>query len=284
MYAVREAFSAIRRTPLLAGLSAAMVALALFVVGVFGLVSYNLQQALGRVEERVEVVAYIRDGASSEDVRAAEDALLQLEEVRAVRHVSKEEALEAAREDIPEFRDLLSDLEANPLPASLEIELQPGFRTPEAVARVAEHASANGVFEGVAYGQDWVGRLDLLRNVGAVATTILGIGFAVVAALIIATAVRIAIFARGEEIRIMRLVGATNGFIRRPFLLEGFVTGTVGALAALALTWSTHFGAYRLIFPLEWIPWSWSAGGVLAGGVFGLLASAIAIRRYLREV
>jgi cell division protein FtsX len=117
-----------------------------------------------------------------------------------------------------------------------------------------------------------------------VATTILGIGFAIVAALIIATAVRIAIFARGEEIRIMRLVGATNGFIRRPFLLEGFLTGTTGALAALALTWSTYFGTYRLIFPLDWIPWSWSAGGVLAGGLFGLLASAIAIRRYLKEV
>jgi cell division transport system permease protein len=284
MYAVREAFSAIRRTPLLAGLSAAMVALALFVVGVFGLVSYNLGQALGRMEERVEVVAYIRDDAPAEDVRAAEDALLQLEEVRAVRHVSKEEALEAARQDIPEFRDLLSNLEANPLPASLEIELHPGFRTPEAVARVADHASMHAVFEGVAYGQDWIGRLDLLRNVGAVATTILGIGFAIVAALIIATAVRIAIFARGEEIRIMRLVGATNGFIRRPFLLEGFLTGTVGALTALLLTWSMHFGAYRLIFPLDWIPWGWSASGVLAGGLFGLLASAIAIRRYLREV
>ena len=80
MYAVREAFSAIQRTPLLAGLSAAMVALALFVVGIFGVVSYNLHQALGRVEERVEVVAYIRDTASSEDVRTAEDELIQLED------------------------------------------------------------------------------------------------------------------------------------------------------------------------------------------------------------
>ncbi len=284
MYAVREAFSAIRRTPLLSALSAAMVALALLVVGLFGLVSYNLHQALGRVEERVEVVAYIRDEASQEEVVAAEEALLSLEEVRAVRHVSKDEALRAAREDIPEFQDLFTDLAANPLPASLEIELHPGSRTPEAVARVAGMASLNPVFEGVAYGQDWVGRLDLLRDVGAVATTILGVGFAIVAALIIATAVRIAIFARGDEIRIMRLVGATNGFIRRPFLLEGFLTGVIGALVALAVTYSTYFGAYRLIFPLEWIPWSWAGGAVFAGGFFGLLASAMAIRRYLREV
>jgi cell division transport system permease protein len=284
MYAIREALAAIRRAPLLTALSAAMVALALLVVGLFGLVSYNLHEALSRVEERVEVIAYIRDGAPAEDVQAAQEALQAMEEVRAVRHVSKEEALEAAREDLPDFRDVFTDLEVNPLPASLEIELQPGFRTPEAVARVAGIASLHDVFEDVVYGQDWVNRLYLLRSMGAVATTILGVGFAVVAALIIATAVRIAIFARGDEIRVMRLVGATNGFVRRPFLLEGFLTGVMGSFAALALTYSAYVGAYRLVFPLDWLPWSWVAGGVLVGGLFGLLASAFAIRRYLREI
>ena len=284
MHAIREALAAIRRAPLLTTLSAAMVALALLVVGIFGLVSYNLHEALTRVEERVEVIAYIRDDASTADVQSAQEALAGLDEVRAVRHVSKAEALEAAREDLPDFRDVFTDLEVNPLPASLEIELQPGSRTPEAVARVAGMASLYDVFEDVVYGQDWVNRLYLLRSMGAAATTILGIGFAVVAALIIGTAVRIAIFARGDEIRIMRLVGATNGFVRRPFLLEGFLTGVLGAFAALALTYSAYTGAYRLIFPLDWLPWSWVLGGIAFGGLFGLLASALAIRRYLREI
>ncbi len=127
-------------------------------------------------------------------------------------------------------------------------------------------------------------RVYLLRSVGAVATTILGTAFAVVAALIIGTAVRIAIFARKDEIQIMRLVGATRGFIRRPFLLEGFLTGLVGGILALGLTYSAYVTGSELIFPLAWIPGRWVLLGILAGGLFGVVASAFAIRKYLREV
>ncbi len=284
MYALREAIAAIRRAPLLTILSAAMVALALFVVGVFGVVTYNLHQALTQIEERVEVVAYVRDDVLEDQVRELEGDLLELEEVRAVRFVSREDALLTARETLGEFEDLFSGLQVNPLPASLEVELQPGFRNPEAVARVAGLARRHPNVEDVAYGGDWVDRLHLLRQVGAIGTAILGMAFSLVAALIIATAVRIAIFARRDEIQVMRLVGATNGFIRRPFLLEGFLTGIAGGLLAAGLTYSAYLVVYRLVFPLDWIPMEWIAGGVIAGGAFGLLASAVAVRRYLREV
>ncbi len=284
MQALREAFAAIRRAPFLSALSAAMVALALFVVGLFGLVTYNMHQALTRVEERVEVVAYIREGARDDEVQVARDVLLGLEEVSAVKHVSKEEALRIASEDVPEFEEIFGDLEVNPLPASLEVELHPGYRTPESVERVAAAASLHDAFEDVIFGQEWVDRLYVLRTVAAVTTTILGTAFAVVAALIIATAVRIAIFARGDEIRIMRLVGATNGFIRRPFLLEGFLTGAIGGILAILMTYVAFLSADRLIFPLEWIPLEWVFGGILTGAGFGIVASGFAIRRYLQEV
>ena len=284
MYMIREAFAAVRRAPILTGLSVAMVAFALFVVGLFGLVTFNLQQALARVEERVEVIACLRDGVTEEEVTTARATLLELEAVRDVRHVSKEEALRSASEDIPEFQEIFRGLDANPLPASLEVELHPAYRTPDSVARVAETASLHDAFEEVAYGQEWVSRLYLLRRVGAVATTILGLAFAVVAALIIATAVRITIFARADEIRIMRLVGATNGFVRRPFLLEGFLTGGVGGVLAIGMTYAAYLTATRLILPLDWIPAGWVSVGVLTGAGFGVIASGFAISRYLREV
>lgn len=284
MYAVREALAAIRRAPILTALSAAMVAFALFVVGLFGLVAYNLQQALVRVEERVEVIGYLTEDATQEEVTAVSEVLLELEEVRAVRHISKEEALRVASEDIPEFREIFVGLEANPLPASLEVELHPRYRTPDSVAQVAAIASLYDAFEEVTYGQEWVSRLYLLRRVGGVATTILGLAFAIVAALIIATAIRIAIFARADEIRIMRLVGATNGFVRRPFLLEGFLTGALGGALAIAMTYVAYVTGNRVILPLEWIPFAWVSGGAFGGACFGVVASSFAIRRYLREV
>ncbi len=284
MHALREAWAALRRAPLLTALSAAMVALALFVVGLFGVATWNLQQALSRIEDRVEVVAYVRDDARQDELTLAETELLRMPEVRDVRYISKEEALISARQDLPEFEDLFMELEVNPLPSSLEIELKEGFRTPDAVARVAELAAVYPFIEDVRYGQEWVDRLFLLQRIGAITTGVLGTAFAVVAALIIGTAIRIALFARREEIYVMRLVGATRGFIRRPFLLEGAFTGVVGGLLAVALTYASFLTVSRLIFPLEWIPLSWMLAGVGAGVIFGLIASALAVRRHLREI
>lgn len=284
MHAIREALAAFRRAPLLTALSTAMVALALYVVGLFAVASYNLHEALERVEERVEVVVYVRDDARDSEIQLLEEELRSMEEVGDTRYYSKEDALRRARVDLPEFEELFMDLDVNPLPASVEVELAAGFRTPESVARVADRASIYPFVEDTRYGQEWVDRLFLLRRIGGITTTILGSAFAVVAALIIGTAVRIAIFARREEIHVMRLVGATHGFIRRPFLLEGALTGILGGGLALALTYASYLGMSRLIFRLEWIPLEWVVAGIAAGGLFGLLASAFALRRYLREV
>jgi len=117
-----------------------------------------------------------------------------------------------------------------------------------------------------------------------VTTAVLGGGFALVAALIIGAAIRIAIFARREEIQIMMLVGATNGFIRRPFLVEGALTGLLGGILALFLTLVAHRLVSTLLFPIEWIPTAWVGAGIASGVALGSLASALAVRRYLREV
>lgn len=282
-YALREAVAAFRRAPVLTGLSAAMVGLALFVVGLFGLAAHNLRVALTQLEERVEVVAYLRDDATVREVEVSREELVRLSSVAEVRHVSKAEALERARE-IPEFADAFRNLQVNPLPASLEVALREGERTRESVDRIVEIVEAYPFVEDVDFGREWVERLFTLRRVAGVAAGVMGAAFAVVAALIIGTALRIAIFARREEIYVMRLVGARDGFIRRPFLLEGAMAGLLGGFLALILTWSVFRLVYANLFQLDWIPGSWTAAGVAAGIAFGVLASGMAVRRHLREV
>jgi cell division transport system permease protein len=120
--------------------------------------------------------------------------------------------------------------------------------------------------------------------VAAAATLTLGAGFAAVAALIIGAAIRMAIFARRDEIVIMQLVGATDSFIRRPFLLEGMITGVVGAVLALLATWAVYRLLSGSVFQLAWLPDAWLMGGLAAGGAVGLLASTVAVRRHLREI
>ena len=284
MYALREATAAFRRAPVLTGLSSAMVGLALFVVGLFGIATYNLRLALSAIEERVEVAVYLRDDARQSEIDLVLTELAAIPEVRAVTFVSKREALERARIDLPEFGELFSDLEVNPLPQSLEVELRPGTRTPEVVRKVSDAAMTYPFVEDARYGREWVDRLFALRRIGAASTAVLGTAFAMVAALIIGTALRIAIFARREEIYVMRLVGAKNSFIRRPFLLEGAIAGLLGGLLAWALTYGTYRGVYEYLFELAWVPSAWVAIGLAAGGAFGALSSGLAIRRHLREV
>jgi len=284
MYAAREAFAAFRRAPVLTGLAAGMVGLALFVLGLFGLVTHNLQTTLDTIEERVEVIAYLREGASTGEVDAALEELRAIPEVRTAVYVSKAQALENARAELPEFEDVFSDIEVNPLPASLELELEEGYRSEETVEMVSQLAGAYPFVEDVAYGREWVEKLFSLRRIAGVAAGVLGAAFAAVAALIIGTALRIAIFARREEIYVMRLVGAKDGFIRRPFVLEGAMAGALGAAAAVGLTWATYRAVSSLIFEIEWIPTTWIAAGLGIGVVFGMLASSLAVRRHLREV
>jgi len=284
MYAFREAFAAFKRAPVLTGLSSAMVGLALYVVGLFGLATYNLQLALSAIEERVEVVVYLRDDTRRSEIDHLLTELADFEEVRTVAYVSKRDALERARTELPEFGELFMSAEVNPLPQSLEVELHAGSRSPEVVEKISFAAEGYPFVEDAQYGEEWVDRLFALRRIGAASTAVLGIAFAMVAALIIGTALRIAIFARRDEIYIMRLVGAKNGFIRRPFLLEGAMAGLAGGILAAVMTYATYRGVYAYLFEIAWVPASWIAIGLAAGTAFGALSSALAIRRHLREI
>jgi cell division transport system permease protein len=284
MYALREAFSGFRRAPLLTGLSAAMIGLSLFLVGLFGIAAYNIKRVLERVEQRVEIVAYLRDDAAPASVTAAQREIEAFPEVREVLYISREQALRQAQAELPEFRTIFAGIESNPLPASLAIALHPNQEGPQAVATVATRVAAFPFVEDVRYGSDWLDKVYLLRRVAAAATLILGGAFAIVAALIIGAAVRMAIYARRDEISIMRLVGATDGFIRRPFVLEGLITGLLGGVGALALTYIVFDLLSGSLFDLEWLPDPWIVIGVASGALLGIFSSFVAVRRHLGEV
>jgi cell division transport system permease protein len=280
-HSIREAIAAFRRAPGLALLSATSIGLSLFVLGTFGLVTYNLDVTLRAIEKRVEIVAYLRDDVSATQLELLQNDVRSFPEVEGVTHVSKFEAMREAMQQLAEFRDVFTDLELNPLPASLEVQLKPAFRDPVSVARVADLISLYPFVEDVRYGREWVDKIFQLRRLGGAVAAVLGIAFAVVAVLIIGTTVRMAVLARREEILVMRLVGATDGFIRRPFLLEGFITGLAGGLLALLLTYLAFLAVDGSLIDLEWLPPLWSILGALAGGLLGLAASGAALRRHL---
>lgn len=284
MSAVGEAATGLRRSPLLGGLAVAAIGFSLFIIGLFALTSYNIHRALSSAEARVEVVAYLDDDAGTQRIQLARGEIASFPEVDSVRFVTKTEALVNASNELEEFSDVFSDLDINPLPASLEVRLKPGYRSPEHVSAVAERVALYPFVEDVRFGLDWVNRLHRLRRVAGGTAIVLGGAFALVAVLLIGTAVRMWVLARRREIDIMYTVGASEAYIRRPYLVEGLVTGLLGGLLALGLTAGIYFLTNRVLFQIEWIPDMWMIAGVGAGGLIGCLAAARAIRRELRTI
>jgi cell division transport system permease protein len=284
----REALRTFRRTPLLSALSIASIGFSLFTVGLFGLVALNFRATLSSMAERVEVVAFVLRGTPTEAVTAASQDIQAFPEVMEVRYVSEEQALARARQDLVEFKEAYRDLETNPLPASLEVQLRPDFRDAVSAQRVAERIRTFGFVDDVRYGRDWVERLDKLRNMAAVVGLVIGLAFAIVAMVIIGVTIRITVLQRAGEIAIMRLVGATNRYIRGPFLLEGAMKGVLGGILAIVMCWVTFaifrkttgdLGASLVFFEPRHLVLM-----VVFGTGIGLLGSLLSIGRHLRHV
>lgn len=282
MRPLREALQGLRRAPLLGVLSVTSIGFSLFIVGLFGITAHNIDRALSEVESQVEVVAYLAEGTDPTRARVARDEIRSFPEVASVRHVTKVEALHNASRELTEFSDVFSDLEVNPLPASLEIRLVPEHRNRATVVEVAERVRSYGFVEDVRYGREWVERVFSLRRIAGAAAAVLGGAFALVAIMLVGTAVRMAIHARSDAIEVMQTVGATPGYIRRPFLLEGLLTGLAGGAVALGLTRATYWAVDRYFLALAWIPDAWVLGGIGAAALLGMLAAGRAVRRELR--
>ncbi len=281
---VREALLAFRRAPLLSALSVTTIAFSLFVLGLFGLVAVNLRQALQGVAERVEIVAYLLPGTPIETITTAEQDIEAFPEVASADYVSEDSALARARRELVEFRDLLRELESNPLPGSIEVKLKPGYQDAAHVNAVADRLRGFTFVNDVRYGRDWVEKLDRLRGLAAAVGLVVGAAFAVVAVIIIGTTIRMAVLQRSREIAIMRLVGATDGFIRRPFLLQGALKGLLGGLVAVGLSYSAYVLINRFLISASFFTGLQAVAIVGFGTVIGLIGSMLSVGRHLRRV
>jgi cell division transport system permease protein len=257
------------------------IAFSLFAFGLFGLVAINIRKALEQVEERVEVRAFVSDSTEIESVAAAMKDVGEFPEVARVDYVSKEQALVRARKEMGEFADVF---EAGVLPASIEVHLRAGMRDPTTVKSVADRIKTYHFIDDVRYGEEWVEKLYRLRTIATVAGVALGVAFAAVAIIIIGATIRMTVLARAKEISIMRLVGATDMFIRLPFLIDGLVKGVLGGLLALIFVWVANrvvneYFLQTIFFSREMI-----FLGVVGGAFMGVLGSLVSVGRHLRRV
>ncbi|MBE0416570.1 MAG: ABC transporter permease [Coriobacteriia bacterium] len=297
-YFVRESAVNFRRNWVMSLGAVITIYLSLLLVGVSMATGFIVSEIVKSVEDKVSIQIFLKDGAATEDVEILQAWLLADDQVDTVNYVSKEEALQRFKEEMAGSPEIVENIRENPLPASLDVTL----KDPRIVEDVVAKIKANETFlkicdrpdepeESLKYGQQIVNRLfaftRIVRIIGVVFVAML----AVVSLIFINNTIRLAIYSRRKEIGIMRLVGASNWFIRGPFLLEGVMQSLLGAaLAILTVLVIQATVLPRLRDALPFLPVDLAAGAmiqlalvlVIAGVVIGLIGAGFALRRYLK--
>ena len=294
-----EAFGSMRRNWVMAMAAVITVFISTAILGAVLVTRDNLNQGATNLKNRVKIEVFIKDEATPEQTQALERKIQGLNDVKSYKYISKEEALRRFRERFGER--IVANLPINPLPASYEIQVKDAAQVDSVAQQFFKDPTVDndpGTHNGVKYAKETVrkmlGTISLIEKGMWVTTGI----FAAAAVLLISTTVRLSIFARRREVEIMRLVGATNWFISWPFVLEGFITGLVGAVLAAAFVWVGNWGIASWIqssqidffslrvFGMWWQGGTWPLGLmptlVILGALLGAVGSLVALRRYLK--
>jgi cell division transport system permease protein len=218
-------------------LTSGTMAISLFVFGVFILVQENLQRMLNGWGDQIQINTYLDNDVGSDQVEALMDRIRAIPEVEGLRHISKEQAWNDFQTALGAQSAVLEGLPADVLPASFEITVKPRYRD---AAQVEELADRLGKINGIAaveYPQQWVDRLNVFVLAVQWAKWALGGILFIATFFIVGSTVRLALLARKDEIEIMQFVGASEGLIRAPFVVEGMLQGTAGAGLSLLGLW-----------------------------------------------
>lgn len=287
-YFLREAFRSLWRNAFMTIASVATMALSLIMLGMFILIGLNLNHMANQVESTVEISVYLKDDISEEEFQSLEEQLKGLQGVQELTYMNKDQALERFKERLGDRKDLLDALGGeNPLPASFQIRVE----TPEQVEPIVLATTEMVGVDDTQFGQEIIEQIFSVARWMRIISLVLVFFLGLAALFIIANTIRVAVFARRREISIMKYVGATDGFIRLPFFLEGIILGLMGAVVAtIVIDLIYSLFSDQLATTLTFLPilpkyplllWT-SIGMVILGPAIGALGSMISIKRFLK--
>lgn len=282
-YFFKEALISLKRNRWMSIASIGAVAAALIIFGSFLLLSLNFDHILMDVESQVEITAYLEEDAGEDDVARITTKLAAIGGIKEIDFIPKEDALEEFKGQIG--KEVFEGME-NPLPDAFRIKVE----VPQQVGEVAQRVAKLSGVDQVKYGKDVVEKLfKIIQWFRMIGFVVMGI-FGAVSVFIISNTIRLTVFARRREINIMKYIGATDWFVRWPFLIEGMVLGFIGssvAIGVLAFAYNYMYTAVRLNIPMismlpmtDFYDYAW--GFLLIGAVIGAFGSSFSIKRFLR--
>lgn len=287
-YFIKEVYTSFKRNIWMTLASIFTVVLSLFILGFFSIVILNLNKMADTLESQVQISVYLKDDLSQEEIDETKETLSKIEGLQDIKFTTREEAMEKFKERLGDQQFLLDALDdTNPLPDSFSLTVT----SPQQVKTIADTVVALDSVESASYSQDIINHLfnltHLIRLIG-IALIILLTGAAI---FIISNTIRLTVFARRKEIAIMKYVGATDWFIRWPFLLEGICLGFIGGGLATIFLYIVYNQVTQEIyeamafFPLipqhPFIDYI-SLAILVAGIIIGALGSTISLKRFLK--
>jgi cell division transport system permease protein len=279
LYAATEAFRSIRRVPLMSTVAVGTISLSLLVFGLFLVVTYNVRLALQEVRSRVDVEAFLEEGIPEETRRRLQGEIATIPGVAAVRFISKEQARARFAADFGD--SLLTLLDSNPLPASFIVQLTEDRRTAEGVEGVAARIETLAGVDEVVWGRGWIARLDELILVLSAVSVLIGLVVSLASVFVISNTVKLTVWARRDAVEIMKLVGASDSFVKLPFLIEGTLQGLAGSLLALLLLYLIFLYVSPAMGGVVFLPRFGSLAVLGMGTVLGAIGSQVSLKQFL---
>jgi len=281
-YLFRELLRSFQRLKGVSLVSTLIMSVALTMLALFTLITINLHAVARTFQNEIEIVAFLEEDLGTASIQEIEQRLLQHHGVASVSFVSKDDALKEFTAQLGEDSDLLDVLDENPLPASLRISLLEEAQTSERLALLAAWLREIPGVEEVRYGDQWVERLERYVKAFLVLDVVLGALVVASALFVVGNTVRLTVMTRERSIEVMRLVGATDWFIRVPFVVEGALQGAVAAGLAMAVLWAVQRYATRFVGPLVFYDVGQIAGFVALCAIVSAFGSLTSLRRFLR--
>jgi len=269
-----------------------IIAISMLIFSTFTLLAYNLTNFLKIWEDKIEVIAYLKRGTPSGEVEPLLDKTRLLEGVEVVRYVSPYDAMTFMEKKLGRQKNLLEGIQPAVLPPSLEIQLKKEYRNSTKIKEVVTHLKKIPQFEEIEYGQEWVETFSVLVHILRLTQWILGGLLLIAIVFITSNTLQLTISSRREEIEVMHWVGASPGFIRVPFYVEGLIQGLLGGGLAILFLFLLHQGLFLYIppsmqawlakIPVLFLPPKTIVWILLGGMVLGFFGSIVASMRVLK--
>ena len=287
-YFIKETYKSIRRNGFMSFASISTVAVSLLVLGMFLMIFLNTNNLAQYLENQVQISVYMQDSATDKELASVKDKLTKMPGVVKVTQVSKQEALERFRKRLGDQDQLLNSLgKENPFPNSFEVQVD----NPERIKVLTPQIGQLNKVETAKFGLEVVEHLFQLTKILRFGGILLVVFLAMATLFIISNTIRLTVFARRKEVIIMKYVGATDWFIRWPFILEGMTLGFFGAVVAFILINSIYSGlltrihatlAFLPLLPTSPLLFYVDLFLLAAGTGIGALGSYISLRKFLR--